>query len=185
VNALSATIDQPRRWLHVACLLAVVVVYGALAIIPRTFPVMFLDRAGEVTYGRENGKSYIEFEVTAYKLRQCPPLFPDQRTIQRDGKDVQQQLGAIRGAKGVYREAWMEFIADESPNSSKPRSWFEPASFGVWRFWLPSRLTPPPVSARLPVIHSCGEDHDIPIASLMGPFRLPVPSDQGPPVESE
>lgn len=163
----TVNLENPRVTAHLWGAMVAFIVVTLAFVIPRQVPVIVFDSISNV----ELHNGFVEFDVDAYKFRECDPFFAGARDVVRGGETVIQYVAEIRGLDGRWIETKMEFLEDNSPGSSKIAG-LDLISFGRWRVYFPRTMVAPPLQTRLNVLHLCGSNRDIPVKTTMGTYTI-------------
>lgn len=129
-----------------ACLVALIA--------PLLMPVVILDRTADL---RRVAPAEVRAVLSGHKIRGCELV-----------------AGSFVGwylAPWGWQEVPFEWLADTSPDSTRPRSLFERQRFGpaLWRE-VPAAAREVRVTAQ----HNCGSEP--PVVTVLGPYILPDPA---------
>lgn len=163
MSALAHRIESPRGVSHILGMGALVTILLLAMLVPRTIPVVIFERGTDIV----TTDDYVEMSVSARKVRLCDPVLPVVREFERAGETVLLYRAEIKGASGRWFETTVEFVDDQTPASSRTPNLFERIDFDRWRFAYPRRMTKPPIAARLPMSHLCGEHREIAVRTVM------------------
>lgn len=105
----------------------------AISAVERVLPVVARMSAAETEI---KGNDFLA-HVTGYKIKDCSVVKDSFVGWQYDGN--------------IWLETPFEFVADATPNDSKPDSW-QPQDFGVWKWYGVSDDTE---KVRLSLLHNC------------------------------
>lgn len=166
--SVSMAMGSPRAILHYIGFGVGVAVLIALALLQSQTPVVWFERGVSFDVTRH----YIDIEMEGRKPRTCDPLLPLIDEIVRDGRKVLRYRAAIQGSDKRWRETLLEFLEDDTPDSSRLSGW-ELQSLDTWRWYIPARMVPPPIAVKLEMLHLCGPNRDQPVNTIIGPIRIP------------
>ena len=173
-SAVADGVDSPRGVSHIIGAGAFVTMLLLWNLVPRLIPVVIFEEGNKIIVTSE----YVEMSVSAYKIRDCDPVLPIVKEVERDGLEVIFHRAEVQGANGRWMETLVEFVDDETPTSSRTPSRWNRIEFDRWRFYTPKRLPDPPLAARLPMAHLCGEHREVAVRTVLN-FPIPLDSRQG------
>lgn len=163
--------DSPRGVSHIIGAGAFVTLLLLWNLIPRVVPVVIYEQGDDVVVGAQ----FVEMSVSARKIRDCDPVLPVVKEEVRDGREIIYHRAEVKGSNGRWFETLLEFVEDDTPVSSRTPSAFQRIDFGRWRFYTPPRMPEPPLVARLPMAHLCGEHREIAVRTVLD-FPIPLES---------